>query len=105
MSYKNPAWATSVIDAYKSMTSVKGWKKCKGCGEFPRLWIFDNGRFAKCCCSGKYEGGEARAESIISYIKRNDMSCADYPQDALRIAWNRYVETGERQTELPEGQH
>ena len=53
MGANNPLWKSSMIDSYSPLKSVKGWKKCKTCGEFPRVWAFDNGKFAKCCCAEK----------------------------------------------------
>lgn len=93
MGFNNPRWEHAVIDAYKPLESVKGWKKCIACKEFPRVWIFDNGRYAKCCCGDKYSQDGAQAESIMSVYKRTGKT-AEYDPDELRVAWNLYVTTG-----------
>lgn len=105
MSYRNPKW-WFVSDFYEPLESVKGWKKCKFCGEFPRIWIFDNGSYARCLCGypERYTAEhEARSESILSVLKRTG-SVREYTRDNLRLAWNKWVETGIRQNKLGEGQ-
>lgn len=91
------------IDAYEPLPESSGWLVCGNCGVLPRAWRFNNGCFATCLCFRMYEDHPARAESILSYYKRND-STKDYTRDNLRLAWNKYVETGEMQNKLPEGQ-
>jgi hypothetical protein len=99
------SWEHAVIDAYKPMPYHKGWKKCKRCHEIPRIWEFNNGNNAKCRCSNKYDEAQAVSESVLSYIKRHKGSALHYQgEEELRLAWNKYVETGEKQTKLPEGQ-
>lgn len=97
-------WEHAVINAYEPIQYHKGWKKCKRCHEIPRIWEFNNGNNAKCRCGDLYDPAPAISESILSYVKRNNGSALDYDHDALRKAWNKYVEIGEKQTELPEGQ-
>lgn len=104
MSHNNWKWDHAVIDAFKPLESIRGWKKCRGCGEFPRVWIFDNGSFATCCCNlDKFGQNEARSESIMSVHARNKGNISEYSRNNLRAAWNEYVLTGERQNKLEEG--
>lgn len=103
MGASNPLWKFAVSDAYEPLESVKGWRKCPRCKEFPRVWAFDNGLFAKCCCGHRWDPGPARAESILSVVKRTGGSAAEYSRDNIRIAWNRFIETGTPQNILPEG--
>lgn len=95
-------WSQACCDAYQPLVSVKGWKRCKKCNEFPRVWEFDNGLHAKCCCGTLYGPSQARAESILSVYKRT-YATQEYSRDSLRTAWNRFVETGIAQDTLPEG--
>lgn len=102
MGYNNWRWEHAVGDWYKPLESVKGWKLCKECNEFPRVWIFDNGSHAKCCCGHKYDAAPARSESILSVLKRTG-GIAEYSRDSLREAWNDFIVTGKPQNKLEEG--
>jgi hypothetical protein len=95
-------WKYHTIDAYKPVPDNEDWRSCPKCGVRPRAWVFNNGRTAKCLCSGKYDPAPARAESIHSHVNRTG-SAAGYNFDALRIAWNQHVETGQN-VALPQGQ-
>ena len=98
----NQGW--DLIDAFKPLESVKGWKKCKTCGKFPRVWEFNNGSFADCKCGQKYKDSGVRSESILSFITRNNGSALHYNgREQLRENWNKYIETGLK-TELPKEQ-
>lgn len=50
-------WDRATIDAYLKLEENKHvrypekWNTCPLCGQKPRVWIFDNGRYAKCLCS------------------------------------------------------
>jgi hypothetical protein len=92
MGYRDERWKYSVIDAFTPLESVKGWKKCKKCKEFPRVWIFDNGSYAKCCCGEKYGPPQATSESISEVLRRTG-GVAEYSRDNLRLAWNTRVDT------------
>jgi hypothetical protein len=112
MSYKNftkeqaePFWEFHCINAYLPLESTEGWLECNGCGQHPRVWLFDNGRYATCLCFEKYDKNRpAVAESIMSVYKRTGMT-KEYKSDDLRLNWNKYVETGEFQdkSKLGEG--
>lgn len=95
----------ATIDAYIPITKKwyktdEDWKECPHCNHKPRVWIFDNGESAKCLCRHKWDAPPATAESILSHVKRHNGSCATYDTDNLRKAWNRYVETGEDQSDV-----
>lgn len=97
------SWEDATIDDYKPIPYHKGWKKCPKCKEIPRLWIFDNGKFAKCRCRHRFEGAPVRSESILSFVKRNKGSLHGYDNNILRIKWNVWVMMGFDQSKLPEG--
>lgn len=97
------SWRHAVIDAYEPLEDVTGWERCPRCGEHPRVWQFDNGSHASCKCGERYRPSLARAESILSFVRRNNGSCLGYPDNELRDRWNEYARTGEPQNELPEG--
>jgi hypothetical protein len=85
------------------MSNEEEWLKCPTCARRPQLWIFDNGRYAKCICDDIGAGLHARAESVMSLYSRTG-STADYNVDDLKDRWNIYVKTGQIQHKLPEGQ-
>lgn len=84
-------WSTCVIDAYEPVENEADWLSCPKCRVKPRVWEFDNGRYAKCLCRSKYESAPVSAESIMSVIKRTG-GVYEYDRDDLRKAWNLYVE-------------
>lgn len=92
------------IGAYKPLSDSSGWLVCAKCGVLPRTWRFDNGCHATCLCFRMYENHPARSECVNSYAKRMNCNFTDYQHNSLRDAWNKYVETGEPQNILPEGQ-
>jgi hypothetical protein len=83
-------WEYHVISAYVPITdwftSDQDWMKCSRCNVKPRVWIFDNGRFAKCLCAHKYGKAQAEAISINEGTRNNS-----YDHDELRKNWNHYV--------------
>lgn len=104
---ENLRWSNSCIDSYDPIDVVSDWwggefLECPKCDRKPRLWIFDNGKFAKCQCCEVYGQPMARSESITSVHMRTG-NTAEYNLDDLRLAWNKYVETGEPQNKLAEG--
>lgn len=98
-------WIGAIGDHYKKVASgpFDGWYKCNTCREYPRVWEYDNGVHAKCLCSGNNEEAPCRSESILSFVKRNGNSIG-YNQNDIRLAWNKYIETGKQQNTLPKGQ-
>lgn len=94
-------WKYHVIDAYEEPADIQNWLPCPFCNKRPKVWQFDNGRFAKCWCSQKFGPPQARAESITSVYSRTK-STEEYDRQALQTAWNKYVATGKPQVRLPE---
>lgn len=79
---------------YVEPESPNEWEKCKQCNYRPKVWEFDNGRFAECACAKNYsiyEKQSVSSESIMSVITRTGGSAATYDRDALRKKWNDYV--------------
>ncbi len=86
-----------LIDSFLPLDKIKyydpeGWKECKQCNSLPCLWLFDNGSHACCKCFEKYTNITVRTESIMSVLKRTGTT-EEYYIDALKEAWNRFVET------------
>jgi hypothetical protein len=87
-------WKHAVIDAYKPIGETEmEWLACPVCKVHPRIWEFDNGRYAKCVCGDLYEGAQASAESIMDVHIRDGGNVSAYDVDDLRKAWNERVNT------------
>lgn len=85
-------WQYATIDVYVPLEDARGWELCPVCLVHPRIWIFDNGRYAKCCCVlNRYSGAEVAADSINSSLRHNGRSGFYYDSDALRKNWNFHV--------------
>lgn len=88
------------ISAYKiPERDLDEWLSCPNCGLKPLIWVFNNGRSTACGC-GRNEYGHfsIRAESIMSYVTRNNGSALEYKSDGLKNNWNHWVLTGEIET-------
>jgi len=84
------------ISAYKKVKNAHHWLPCKNCGLIPLVWEFNNGRSTGCGCGeNEYNHHSIHAESIMSYVKRNDGSALGYNSDELRMNWNQWVKTGQ----------
>ena len=92
-----------LINAFKELDNNGGWLPCRKCGEFPRVWEFNNGKSADCMCGEKYGESPVRTESIMSFVTRNNGRALGYHSDKLKSAWNKYIKTGEKQNKLPDG--
>ena len=55
------------------------------------MWIFDNGRFAKCKCYKKYDSGVS-AISIMEVCRRDNGSVVNYNRKDLSDAWKERCE-------------
>lgn len=83
-----------LIDSYEEIKET-GWNNCPKCQSQPKVWSFDNGKFAACKCGeNKYKHFSVQAESIMSYAKRNNGSLKNYDLDNLRKKWNEYCKHG-----------
>ena len=80
------------IDAYIKVKDPDKWLPCNDCGLIPLVWEFNNGRSTACGCGeNEYRHHSIQAESIMSYVTRNNGSSLDYNSDELRINWNTWV--------------
>lgn len=83
------------FDWYDEPDNSEEWYECPHCNSKPRIWEFDNGRFAQCRCSvdySKYNKRTIVAESIGELLRRTGGDATDYDECALQKAWNNYVE-------------
>jgi len=84
------------ISAYTIPKDVDQWHQCPNCELRPLVWEFNNGSSTACGCGkNEYDHFSIHAESIMSYISRNNGSALDYKSDNLRRNWNHWTETGE----------
>lgn len=105
--YKNNFRLTydyDLIDAYKDINtqmhnewldvqedhSIK-WLECPKCHKKPKLWLFDNGRYASCAChNNTYQGNSISATSVCEYGRENNWDFTNFNNDELRLNWNNY---------------
>ena len=84
------------IEAYKKVNNPQFWLPCKECGLIPLVWEFNNGRSTACGCGENEDRHHSRhAESIMSFVKRNNGSALGFISDELRMNWNQWVKTGQ----------
>lgn len=67
------------------------WELCPNCEEKPRLWIYDNGEFAKCKCQDTYEKAAAEGMSIWQFHNLHNGDMTNWNHNDLRDHWNLYV--------------
>ncbi len=82
-----------LIDTYKELTEKDNpsvWLTCPICIAKPRIWCFDNGRFAACKCSKKYSGPNITAIVVMPYY-RSHGTLAGFPDNELRDNWNLHI--------------
>lgn len=81
------------FDWYTEPKDVEEWLECTRCGHKPRVWEFDNGRYAECACASKYSKYDKlkiSAESIMSVVNRTG-GVAEYDREELKNNWNEHV--------------
>ena len=84
------------IDSYKAVKTPHIWLPCPKCDLIPLTWEFNNGSSTACGCGDNtYNHFSIYAESIMSYIERNNGSVLHYKHNGLRDNWNHWVKTGE----------
>ena len=84
------------ISAYEIPKNIEDWLECPNCKLKPIVWEFNNGRSTACGCGeNEYRNFSIYAESIMSWLDRNNGSALEYDSDKLRKNWNHWVETGE----------
>lgn len=64
---------------------------CPICDNKPRLWIFDNGEFAKCGCNKQYDKASASGMTIWEYHKLHNGDMTNWNHNDLRDNWNKVV--------------
>lgn len=85
------------ISAYEIPKDIEKWLNCSNCGLKPLIWEFNNGRSTACGCGeNQYRHFSINAESIMSWVTRNNGSSLDYDSNQLRKNWNHWVKTGEQ---------
>jgi hypothetical protein len=71
------------------------WDICPVCKNKPKVWTFDNGRYAKCDCYEEYTKLDCNGEEIVSAVSVGDWhrgnkgNFSDYPFYELRDNWNK----------------
>lgn len=84
------------IQSYQQVNKPYEWLNCPNCGLKPIIWEFNNGKSTACGCGeNEYRHHSIQAESIMSYVTRNNGSALGYDSDALRKNWNHWCKTGE----------
>ncbi len=92
---ENNRYKYKAISAYVEVKNPVDWLNCPICGLKPLIWEFNNGRSTACGCGeNEYRNHSIYAESIMSYVTRNNGSALNYDGDELRKNWNHYVNTG-----------
>lgn len=89
------------FDWYEDPDGIDEWMTCCKCGYKPKIWVFDNGRFAQCACAkrySRYDKFQIECEDIMSHLRKTDGSLAGYDGDGLRKAWNKHVNEMEAMT-------
>ena len=84
-------WHMATIWAYKPVKDPDAWLECPACKTKPRVWLFDNGRYAKCLCDEKYKAARVSAVAINA-VWRETGSTELYDRDELRRNWNAHVQ-------------
>ena len=99
-----------LIDAFKSLDEIeeelskyflkfsikldvprKSWLSCPKCKALPKLWLFDNGRYAACKCHfNTYKHFDINCIGVSEYARGNNGSLVGYNDDELRTSWNNY---------------
>ena len=82
-------WSLHAGDWYVFPDDIEHYQTCPICEQKPKVWIFDNGSFAKCWCHDLYEPG-VQSQSIMD-VFRQDGNASNYSRKNLMLAWNRRV--------------
>lgn len=99
---KNAWWWWRAPSFYKPLEEQYGikpeeWEECPDCNEKPRLWVFDNGKYAKCKCQDTYEEAAASGQSIWNYHKEHNGDMSNYSHNDLRDNWNKFAKEKSQQ--------
>ena len=86
----------NLIDDYVFPDNIEEWDDCPYCKAKPKIWEYNNGRHTGCKChNDHYDHRNINAESIMSFVKRNNGSALNYNRNELRDNWNHFCRTGE----------
>ena len=84
------------IESYVKVSDPQWWLPCKDCQLIPLVREFNNGRSTACGCGkNEYDHHSIHAESIMSFVTRNNGSALGYNTSELRMNWNQWVKTGQ----------
>lgn len=79
------------IASYKRVENPSFWSDCPECGLKPLIWEYNNGRSTACGCGeNEYNHHSISAESIMSYVSRNNGSAIGYNSNELMENWNKW---------------
>lgn len=85
-------WKYHSFDFYKEPKDKEEWLPCPECKLTPRVWIFDNGRYAHCVCGNNaYDHTHSVSAISILDVLRRDGNLTEYKEDELRDNWNTYI--------------
>ena len=91
----DPRWALCAPNFYLPIDDPTGWRPCPLCLQLPRVWVFDNGNYARCLCAKSlYGANQAEAPSIIEAMHKSRLSYDEY-KTLLRDAWNSRCKAAE----------
>lgn len=91
-----PRFYYNAISDYIEVENPEEWLKCPVCGVKPLVWVYDNGRSTACKCGkNMYDHFSIYAESIMSFIVRNNGSTLNYDHYELMKNWNHWCKAKE----------
>lgn len=96
------AWSYKAGNWYEKVNVDHEWIDCTRCGVKPRLWVFNNGSWAKCLCYDMYDAPPVRTESVLSVYTRTGLT-AEYEPDNLRLTWNLFAKDSVDRNKLESG--
>lgn len=89
-------WTYQLTDSYIFPEDLEEWDNCPVCNAKPKVWEFNNGRYASCRChNSEYDHHIIYAESIMSCYINDNGSLKNHKDDGLKNNWNTWCRTGE----------
>lgn len=71
--------------------SISKFIQCPVCITIPRIWAFDNGKYAKCNCFDRFEQG-IKATDIMTHYHKNGGDLSGYSgNEELIENWNNHI--------------
>lgn len=72
---------------------ISKFKQCPRCLAMPRIWAFDNGKYARCVCFGVYDSG-VKATDVMTHHSKHGGDFSTYRgNEELIENWNNYINT------------